>query len=275
MRKKSYMRAAVYALMAMSAFTITACGKASDETAEAASEETSEEITDAARESKDETDEIIDVARESVTETEEILDVARANQTSGADSSTSADGKLRVEPLPNTVTEETMKNGRFAASFDPSKIRYEGDVYYIDVTSYYYELFDMVDMSRLKAGDTIVIDGSDVLIDSIENDSGRYVINGGIDMGGYELATNDDTVYYEIGYDDILTYHKAAELTMPVGDSCLIHDDSVPGEQEKLLGIEDIVNNAADYNEYSFIPNNTEITADNGIITKMRISYMP
>lgn len=271
MRKRSYMMAALYALMAVSTLTVTACGRASDETSEAA-EETSEEVIDVARESREET-EIIDVARESESETEEIMDVARANQDTS--SSTSADGRLRVEPLPNTVTEDTVKNGTFAASFDPAQIKYEGDVYYIDVTAYYYELFDMVDMSRLKAGDTIVIDGKDVLIDSITHDGSWYVINDGLDMGGYELATNDDTVYYEIGYDDILTYHKAAELTMPVGDSCLIHDDSVPGEQEKLLGIEDILNNAADYNEYSFIPNNTEITADNGIITKMRISYMP
>lgn len=54
-------------------------------------------------------------------------------------------------------------------------------------------MFDLVDISLLNVGSIIAINKEQIEISSIEiNELGTVIINGGLDVGGYELITNED-----------------------------------------------------------------------------------
>ena len=112
--------------------------------------------------------------------------------------------ETKIMPLPSTVSVNDLKDCTVAVSLN------KGDVYVDDngimqmkVTVYDYNLYDMIDISKLAVGDIIVIGGKDVVVSKLERNSiGSVIINDGIDMGGHELATDESGVFYEIGYND-------------------------------------------------------------------------
>ncbi|MCD7765297.1 MAG: hypothetical protein LUH53_02090 [Lachnospiraceae bacterium] len=61
------------------------------------------------------------------------------------------------------------------------------------------ELFDLVDVNLMKAGDIIVLQGEEVTVETIEwDEDGSILINGGYgEENGHTLVTDEDTVYYE------------------------------------------------------------------------------
>ena len=77
-----------------------------------------------------------------------------------------------------------------------------------------YDRYDAVEVSQLKEGDTIVIDGQDVVITSIDRTNGVQ-INGGIDEGGYELGSVDGGVLHVWNLDDAIDYHPSAASPCP------------------------------------------------------------
>ena len=46
----------------------------------------------------------------------------------------------------------------------------------------------MVDISQLAVGDTIVVDGKDMVVASREDKDGFVTINGGLEQGGVDLT---------------------------------------------------------------------------------------
>ena len=123
-----------------------------------------------------------------------------------------------ISPLPTTLDMNALDNCTLAVSFE------KGDAYVddtgamqLDVTVYTYDLYDMVDIANLKVGDTIVIQGKDVMVESLETlESGLLFINGGMDNGGYDLWHNDSGVYFEHGYNDAKSYYSIGEATFRV-----------------------------------------------------------
>ena len=74
----------------------------------------------------------------------------------------------------------------------------------MDVTVYSYELYDMVDIVAISENDVIVRLGEEVTVTELERlKSGLVRINGGIENSGFDLISNDSTVYYESEMSDI------------------------------------------------------------------------
>lgn len=181
---------------------------------------------------------------------------------------------LKVEPLPSSLDVNNLQDATVSASFDASGIHKEADGTTLDLTVYDYETFDMVDMSQLKAGDTIVIDGENVVVDSLDrSDTGMISINGGLEEGGYDFWTNEDGVYYVTGLDDTKDFKSLGTVTLPVSENCVCTDDSDlenPGKQFTLDDVESLTESG-----YGFIPNSTTVTVTGGEITEIHRSFMP
>ena len=115
-----------------------------------------------------------------------------------------------INPLPETLDVNALDNCTVAVSLE------KGDVYVDDngkmvmnLTVYSYELYDMVDIASLKENDVIVRKDEEVTITEVERtDSGLVRINGGEENGGFDLISNDSTVYYETGMNDIKAYYE-------------------------------------------------------------------
>ena len=119
--------------------------------------------------------------------------------TSSATPANNANNSNIVQPLPETLSIDKLDNCTVAVSLE------KGDAYVDDsgkmvmkVTVYGYELYDMVDIANLKEGSTIVRQKEEIKVESVsKSDSGLISINGGEENGGFDLISNDNTVYYD------------------------------------------------------------------------------
>lgn len=181
-----------------------------------------------------------------------------------------------INPLPETLDVNALDNCTVAVSLE------KGDVYVDDngkmvmnLTVYSYELYDMVDIASLKENDVIVRKDEEVTITEVERtDSGLVRINGGEENGGFDLISNDSTVYYETGMNDIKAYYEIGMVTLPVSDEFEYIDESVLDSEAKTYYPGDFLTDDAEI-EYNFTPNNTSIVIENGTIIKMNKVYMP
>ena len=185
------------------------------------------------------------------------------------------EGKI-ISPLPVTIDMEQLDNCTVAVSFK------EGDAYVddtgimrLDATVYTYDLYDMVDISLLEEGDTIVIRNQEVPVTSLEkNEHGLVIINGGEENGGYDLFTDDSGVYYEIGFNDTKAYYPLGEATIRVSVDFKLYDNSDLEAGEKMFYPGDFLIDDAGI-RYDFNANNTTIVIEDGQIMAMNRIYTP
>ena len=190
------------------------------------------------------------------------------------ESSVTEEDSSTVYPLPD-FTMDNLENATFSISLE------EGDAYVddtgimrMDVKVYTYDLFDMVDIARLKAGDILVTHSGEVMVSSVERNAyGTVLINGGLDEGGIDLFTNDDGVYFECGYSDIKNWYEVGEVTLRVSADLEFRDsiDLDKGEQIYYAG-SFLVGEVTDYH---FTPHNTTVRTENGQIVSMERVYTP
>lgn len=183
---------------------------------------------------------------------------------------------LTVMPLPSAVDMGAVENCTLAVSFSL------GDAYVDDsgqmrmkLTVYDYELFDLVEISQLKPGDIIVMNGQNVVIDSLERDeSGRVLINGGLDVGGRELSTDENGVFYETGYNDAKNYYPVGTLDLPVAADFVFTDgfDLDNGPVEYYPG--DFLDPSVEMMPH-FVPSNTKVIIVDRLITAINRVYIP
>lgn len=181
-----------------------------------------------------------------------------------------------VEPLPGTLDVETLDNCTFAAGFEASDVYLSDDgMLGVHMTVYDYERFDLVDISELTAGDTLVIDGNRMPVESIERDENGFVtINGGLEEGGCYLATDDSGVFYEILTDDAKSYYAIGETTLPIGQEFIFLDDSDLENPGQISYAGDFLM-AMEKSDRSFSPYATTVTVQDEFITNLTQIYVP
>ena len=181
-----------------------------------------------------------------------------------------------ISPLPETLDINVLDNCTVAISLEKgdAKVSDNGKMV-MDVTVYSYELYDMVDIASLKKNDVIVRKNEEVTVTEVERlESGLVRINGGEENGGFDLVSNDSTVYYEIGMNDIKAYNELGKVTLPVSDEFEYIDESDLEQEAKIYYSGDFLTNDSD-TDYNFSPNNTSIVIEKGTVTKMNKVYMP
>ena len=182
----------------------------------------------------------------------------------------------KIMPLPTTVDMNALDNCTLAVSFE------EGDAYVddtgamqLDVSVYTYDLYDMVDISNLKEGDIIVIQGNEVVVETLETlESGIIFVNGGMENGGYDLWHRDSGVYFEHGYNDVKSYYVLGEATLKVSADFEFVDASDLDKGEVTYYPGDFLTEGAGI-IYNFTPNNTSIVVEDGQVIQMTRIFTP
>ena len=181
-----------------------------------------------------------------------------------------------ISPLPETIDVSALDNCVVAVSLEKggAKLSDNGKMV-MDVTVYSYDLYDMVDIASLNENDVIIRRNEEVTVTELERlESGLVRINGGEENGGFDLISNDSTVYYETGMNDIKAYYEIGKATLPVSDEFEYVDKSDLDAEPKIYYPGEFLTDDADI-EYNFSPNNTSIVIENGTIVKMNKVYMP
>lgn len=180
----------------------------------------------------------------------------------------------KIFPLPDT-TMDNLDNAILSISLE------EGDAYVddtgkmqMDVKIYSYDKYDMADVSMLKVGDIIVSHAGEVEIASIERkDNGSISINGGLDADGFELATGDNGIFYEQGYNDAKIWYEVGLATIRVSVDFMCYDTSDLEKGEVLYYPGSFL--TGEVTDYNFTPYNTSIRVENGQVVEMYRVYIP
>lgn len=234
----------IVSLMLLSLLTLAACGTTQGDTADTA--DSSQTAADTTQDAQD------NAQNDAQGDTQEN---AQNDTQEGSKNDGKTDGKIK--PLPDELNLSSLTSGTVAASFDASSLKEVDGQLQLSFTVYNYEKFDAADISGLKAGDVLVV-------------------NGGEEAGGvlFSLDASSNT-YYVMGMDDSKTYYEKGQLTFPVADTCVLTDDADfehPGQTTpasdlpKLLAQDDI---------YGFDPQSTTVTLKNSQITAIYRGFLP
>lgn len=201
-----------------------------------------------------------------------------------------------IAPVKETVD---LKNGTYPASFDRSDFKKDELRH---VTLYTVDIYDIVDISKMAVGDSIVIDGQTIEITSIDhNEYGDILINRPADADtdddnddddddeepvdgyndgsddGYLLTTDEDTNGWRVaGDDDFPTYTDHGEVTLKLDKDVVFNDawdiDSDPVTVKGAKEVEKAIKKSE--NDY-FSCYNTEIVIENGKVIQIDRRYTP
>ena len=189
------------------------------------------------------------------------------------DAQQSAQEAKRVEPLPETLDVNALTDATVAASFSAEDISEKDGKTQITLTVYDYDVYDMVDVAQLAVGDTIVVDGKDMVVTSREDKDGFVTINGGLEQGGVDLTSDDSGVYYAVGMDDVKSYHELGRITVPVAEGFVLTDNADPEHPDETYAASDLATLAA--SAHGLTANNTLATIEHGELTVLARSYTP
>ena len=179
-----------------------------------------------------------------------------------------AQGAKRIEPLAESLDLNALTDATVAASFGAEDISEKDGKTEITLTVYDYDIYDIVDISLLAVGDTIVVDGKDMVVASREDKDGFVTINGGLEQGGVDLTSDDSGVYYAVGMDDAKSYHELGKITVPVAEGFVLTDNSDPDHPDETYAASDLAKLAGE--GVGFTANNTH-----GELTVLARSYTP
>ena len=204
-------------------------------------------------------------ARQANSDTQKVSNTAEAEQPTQE--------ARRIEPLPESLDLNALTDATVAASFSSEDVSEKDGKMEIALTVYDYDVYDMADIAQLSVGDTIVVDGKDMVVTSREDKDGFVTINGGLEQGGVDLTSNDDGVYYAVGMDDAKSYHELGKITVPVAEGFVLTDNADPEHPDETYAAEDLSNLAED--APGFTANNTLATIEHGELTVLARIFMP
>lgn len=184
----------------------------------------------------------------------------------------SADGAVTVNPYPtgDLSIDGSMDDVTFQASFTPADVTKDGDTYSISFTGYSMIVYDNAEIESLKEGDTLVVNGADMVINTITVANNYCTINGGETEGGVDLVCEDDMFYHVINMDGSATYESLGEATLPVSADCVISDYSEDPSTAKTLTVEELTTDEGTFDEF-----NTSFVVSGGEITEITRSFRP
>lgn len=196
-----------------------------------------------------------------------------AEEQSGDAEGPAQTGKV-ILPLPDT-TMENLVDATLHVSLE------KGDAYVDDkgilqmnVAIYTYDKYDMVDIATLEVGDTIVGYAGEVEVTSVErNENGMVFINGGLEAGGFDLVTEENGIFFEMGYNDVKNWYEVGTAALRVSADLVGTDNADPELGEVTFYPGDLLNNTIE--NFFFTPHNTTVRVEGGQIVEMNRRYVP
>lgn len=180
-----------------------------------------------------------------------------------------------IRPLPDT-TMEALENSVLNISFTQNDLyQDESGKTILRMQIYTYEKFDMVDISRLKAGDIFLLSGEEIPVESVErNAHGTVLVNGGLDEGGFDLATDDSGIYYVHGYSDMKSWIPVGIAEFVISETFVFHDSANLELDTVVYDAKDLVNGVPE-SIFGYQPQNTTVRIENGQVVEMNRIYTP
>lgn len=180
-----------------------------------------------------------------------------------------------VAPLPAELDPASITDCVFPAEFTFDDFDWEQGR--LHLTAYNENLYRSADILRLKAGDTVIIDGRAIVVNTVEDQSDFFLVN----FGDYEHEANfqkvDDSIYRAFGEGDHSYYTELGSFDLPLAEGFNLVDCGLnpedptvgftEGQREYLRSLEDW--------RQGFTPLNTRVTVKDGAITEITRRWIP
>lgn len=174
-----------------------------------------------------------------------------------------------VSPLPD-ATMDNLTDAILSVSFA------EGDVYLDDtgklqmlVSIYTCDLYDLVDISLLKAGDTLMTHSGEMPVVTLAHTpDGVICVNDSV-----YLTTDDCGLYYAVTAEGEKDWYEIGRATLRVSVDFEGHDLSDPALGEVIFYPGSFLVN--EVTDYRFTPWNTTIRVESNQVVELHRSYRP
>ena len=187
---------------------------------------------------------------------------------------------LAEEPTAKIITPnnpeidiEALADGEYPAAFEPAALA-DGELTF---TVYWEDTFDVVEISQLAPGDTLYVGDTVVDVETVEEDDGDLLINGGLDNGGVTLRPYDeDNCWKAVLENDLHTYFNWGETTLPLSEDVTFTDGwDIEKDPVTVTGAEAVAEAITGAEMDAFIPENTTVRVEDGRIVEIVRVYMP
>lgn len=183
-------------------------------------------------------------------------------------------GPVTISPLPQTLDPSIHRDYTAAVSLEPGAITQENGIYHAQLTVYVHDVYDLADIGGMKEGDTLILRDQEIFVQTLETSpSGDLMINGGLDAGGCELRTDENTVWYEVGYSDVRSWYAIGTVKLPVSPEFRFTDYSDLDRGPENLTADQL--SLHPQLSGGFTPHNTTAVIENGTVTHMYRVYTP
>lgn len=183
---------------------------------------------------------------------------------------------MRVAPLDSGLNLDSLSDCTIAVGFKAGDIDWNGGRMTCSVFS--KDLYDAVDVNRMRPGDTLIYEGKPMVIASVKDNKGAKTVNGGIENGGAELVANGGGTYRTMLMDDYSVYTELGKTQLRLAGN-LTFVDCGNDFQDPLDTIrsnyKDYLDRLPDYRKDNFNCLNTELVIKNGFVTEIHRRWTP
>ena len=183
-----------------------------------------------------------------------------------------------VAPMPSGLPLGDLKDATVNVAFSSADWK-DGE---LTLHVYTEDLYDAVDVTTLKEGDTIVVNGKEYKVRTVEDKDGIQINGGlgesedGVTMNPYEGGT-----YRPANFSDAVSYSYEGDVAFPVAENCKMNIQNLvegkDGNELQTVTLEgaDIADMLANAEEGQFNPNNTRVMMEAGKIVEINRVWTP
>ncbi|MBQ3425482.1 MAG: peptidoglycan-binding protein, partial [Clostridia bacterium] len=186
-------------------------------------------------------------------------------------------GEKTIAPMAVDIDVNALPDGIYPVAFNPGDV-FSGasGIYMNAVKVYTRDWYDLVDISQLKVGDTLVVEGEEVPVLSVEETEYGLLVNEDQDDRSFYLVSEENSNGFMIrGLDDMATYTEHGSTSLLVAPEAVFTDAwDIENEPVTATGTDIVPAIQTSVNTY-FGPYNTSVRVEDGKVVEIDRVYVP
>jgi len=182
-----------------------------------------------------------------------------------------------VAPVSVALDVNDLPDGAYPVAFDRGDVLGGSTGIYMNAVHIYtQDWYDPTEVENLKVGDTIIVEGEEVPVLSLEETEYGIAVNQEQDARAFYLVTGEDFNGYTLqGLNDLTTFTEHGVTTLVVDPSAAFTDAWDIESEPVTVGYEGIVEAMQTSENDYFVPYNTTVRVENGRVVEINRVYVP
>ena len=188
-----------------------------------------------------------------------------------------APAQKTIAPMTTAIDVNNLPDGIYPVSFDRGDVLAGASgIYMNSVHIYAQDWYDIVDINTLQVGDTIIVEGEEVPVLSLEATEYGLEVNEDQDARAFYLASPEDSNGFRVyGLDDMSTYTELGVATLVLAPEATFTDAWDIEKEPVTVNADGIVEAMQTSENDYFVPYNTTVRIENGKVVEINREYVP